>query len=146
MQFLRGGGMRATLISGALSSGALSTAVGMILVACASAQAPKHASHAGPPAKELEAKVREAWEDFKTKNKDAFAAILADGFTEAEEDGNGFRDAKAEVAEIDQFVLDKYTLTAIKVMLIGQDSELVIYMQDSSGTVKGQQASEDVEL
>ena len=142
MQFLRGRGMRATLISGALSSGALSTAVGMILVACASAQAPKHASHAGPPAKELEAKVREAWEDFKTKNKDAFAAILADGFTEAEEDGNGFRDAKAEVAEIDQFDLDKYTLTDFKVRPIGSDGALVTYMAEYSGKVAGQPVSE----
>src|SRR5438105_5026891 len=136
MQFLRGGGMRATL-----SSGALSTAVGMILVACASAQAPKHASHAGPPAKELEAKVREAWEDFKTKNKDAFAAILADGFTEAEEDGNGFRDAKAEVAEIDQFDLDKYTLTDFKVRPIGSDRALVTYMAEHSGRVAWQPRS-----
>jgi len=129
--------MRATLITGALITG-----VYMILIGGAWAQAPKHASHAGPPAKELEAKVRKAWEDFKTKNKDAFAAILADGFTEAEEDGNGFRDAKAEVAEIDQFDLDKYTLTDFKVRPIGSDGALVTYMGEYSGKVAGQPVSE----
>ena len=51
----------------------------------------------------LEAKVRKAWEDFKNKNKAGFSAELSEGFREVEEDGEGLRDAKAEVAEIDQF-------------------------------------------
>ena len=117
-------------------------AVCLTLLAAASAHPSKHTPHAGPPAKILEAKVRKAWEDFKTKNKDAFAAILADGFTEAEEDGTGFRDAKTEVAEIDQFDLEKYTLTDFKVRPIGSDGALVTYMAEYSGKVAGQPVSE----
>jgi hypothetical protein len=117
-------------------------AVCLILLTTASARPPKQTPQAGPPAKALEAKIRKAWEDFKTKNKDAFAAILADGFTEAEEDGTGFRDAKTEVAEIDQFDLDKYTLTDFKVRPIGSDGALVTYMAEYSGKAAGQPVSE----
>lgn len=35
---------------------------------------------AGNAATVLEAKIRKAWEDYKNRDKKAFAAILADGF------------------------------------------------------------------
>ncbi len=114
----------------------------LILLTTAAARPPKQASCARPPAKALEAKIRNAWEDFKTKDKEAFAAILAEDFTEAEEDGTGFRDAKTEVAEISQFDLDKYTLTDFKVRPIGSDGALVTYIAEYSGKVAGQPVSE----
>jgi steroid delta-isomerase-like uncharacterized protein len=86
----------------------------------------------------LEAKVRKAWEDFKNKNKSGFAAILADGFQEAEDDGGGFRDQQTEVAEIDQFNLSQYTLKDFNIEPIGADGALVKYLGEYSGTVAGQ--------
>ena len=90
----------------------------------------------------LEAKVRKAWEDFKEKRKDAFAAILTEDFTEAEEDGAGFRDAKAEVAEIDQFELKQYTLSNFKVRPIGSGGALVTYTAEYSGSAGGEPVGE----
>jgi hypothetical protein len=106
------------------------------MIAIASAQPSKQATPASPPASVLEAKVRKAWEDFKNKDKHGFAAILADGFAEVEDDGAGSRDAKAEVAEIDEFNLDTYTLKDFKIKPIGAAGALVTYMADY--TVSGQ--------
>src|SRR5436190_449512 len=47
----------------------------------------------------IETKVRAAWEDYKNKNKEAFAALLTDDFREVEEDGMGIKDKKSEVSE-----------------------------------------------
>ena len=120
--------MRATLIS----------AVCVLLLASASAQSKKAESPAGPPAKALEAKIRKAWEDYKNKNKDGFAAILADGFREVEEDGNGFGDKKAILEGIDQFELSQYTLKDFDVKPVGSDGALVTYMAEYSGKYSGE--------
>lgn len=61
--------------------------------------------------------------DFKNKDKNAFSAILADGFREVEEDGGGLRDAKAEVATVHP---------------IGNESALVNYVASFSGSAGGQ--------
>ena len=113
-------------------------AVCLILLTTASARPPKQTPHAGPPANALEAKIRKAWEDFKTKNKDAFAAILTDDFTELEEDGNGFGDKKAILDQIDQFQINQYNLHDFKVKLVGADGALVNYLADYSGSYAGQ--------
>jgi steroid delta-isomerase-like uncharacterized protein len=86
----------------------------------------------------LEARVRNAWEDFKNKNKSGFAAVLAEGFQEAEEDGGGFRDQQTEVAEIDQFNLSQYTLKDFNIKPIGEDGALIRYLAEYTGTVAGQ--------
>lgn len=116
------------------------TAAFLVMLAIASAQQPKHTATAKASVRALEAKVRKAWEDFKNKDKDSFAAILADGFTEVEDDGAGPRDAKAEVAEIDEFNLDTYTLKGFSIKPIGADVALVTYMADYS--VRGQSVRE----
>lgn len=86
----------------------------------------------------LEGKVRKAWEDFKKKDKKSFSAILADEFREVEEDGGGLRDAKAEVAEIDAFDINQYTLSDFTVHPIGNEAALVNYVASYSGSAGGQ--------
>lgn len=88
----------------------------------------------------LEAKVQKEWQDFKNKDKHAFAAALADGFREVEDDGGGFRDAKAEIAEIDTFELSNFTLSDFSVHPIGPDGALVNYVAQYSGSAGGQKA------
>src|ERR1700730_18367560 len=115
--------MRATLIS----------AVCLLLFVSATAQSKRPEPVAGPSAKALEAKVRKAWEDYKNKNKVGFAAILADGFREVEEDGNGFGDKKAILEQIDQFELSQYTLRDFVVKPVAANAALVNYMAEYSG-------------
>src|ERR1700730_17031497 len=114
--------MKATLI----------IAVCVLLFASASAQSKKPEPSTGPLAKTLETKVRKAWEDYKNKNKDGFAAVLADGFREVEEDGNGFGGKKAILEQIDQFELSQYALKDFNVKPVGADAALVTYMAEYS--------------
>ena len=86
----------------------------------------------------MEAKVKKSWEDFKTKNKTGFAADLAEGFREVEDDGDGARDQKAEIDEMDQMALTQYTLKNFNVQPIGADGILVTYAGEYSGTAAGQ--------
>ena len=116
----------------------LITAVCVLPLAGASAQSRKPKPQTGPPAKLLESKVRKAGEDYKNKNKDGFAAILADGFREGEEESNGFADKKAILGEIDQFELSQYTLKDFDARPIGADAALVTYMADYSGKFAGE--------
>lgn len=110
----------------------------LLLPGIVSAQQPKHASPSTPAASVLEAKVRKAWEDFKTKNKAGFAADLTPDFHEVEDDGDGLRDKKTEVAEIDQFDMKEYKLHDFHVTPIGSSGALVNYAGEYRGTVGGQ--------
>ena len=110
----------------------------VLLVASAPAQSKKPKPQTGPPAKLLEAKVRKAWEDFKNKNKDGFAAILADGFREVEEDSKGFADKKAILEEMDQFELRQYTLKDFDARPVAANAALVTYVADYSGKLAGE--------
>jgi hypothetical protein len=114
----------------------LISAVCFLLMASASAQS-KKLEPSAPPAKALEAKVREAWEDFKNKNKDGFASLLADGFREVEEDSKGFTDKKAILEQIDQFELTQYTLKDFDVKPIGSNAALVTYLAEYTGKYEG---------
>jgi hypothetical protein len=113
----------------------LITAACLALVAAAAAQQSKPAT---PSSSEMEAKVKKSWEDFKTKNKTSFAADLAEGFREVEDDGDGARDMKTEVAEIDQLELTQYALKNFDIKPIGTDGVLVTYAGEYSGTAAGQ--------
>src|SRR5450432_4304851 len=108
-----------------MKSTLLIAALCLAMITTASAQQPKPAMAATPAASALEAKVRESWEQFKNKDKAGFAAGLADGYRAVEDDGDGARDAKAEVSEIDDFVVSKYTLTGFHVTSLGAGSALV---------------------
>lgn len=86
----------------------------------------------------LEAKVREAWANFKHKNKAGAATDLADGFRELEEDNGGFGDRKAEPAMVDAFELRPHALKDFRVTPIGKDAALVNYLGHYQGKADGQ--------
>jgi len=116
----------------------LITAACVLLFASASAQSKKPEAQAGPPATVLEAKVRKAWEDYKNKNKDGFAAILADGFREVEEESNGFAGKETILEEIDKFDLSQYTLKDFDTRPLGPNAALVTYIAEYSGKFAGE--------
>jgi len=75
----------------------------------------------------LEAKIRQAWEDYKNKNKEAFARILTDDIIEVEEGTTGAHDKKTTLAEIDAFNLVSYALSDFHYRPIGSNGMLVRY-------------------
>ena len=86
----------------------------------------------------LEAKIRQAWEDYKNKDKNAFAKILTDDLIEVEEDGNGARDKNAELAEMDEFDLASYALDDFHFRRIGSDGMLVRYKVEYTAKPAGE--------
>jgi len=91
---------------------------------------------------QLEAKIRQAWEDYKNKNKAGFSKILADDVIEVEEDGNGARNKEAELAEMDELNLVSYALSDFHFRPIGRDGVLVRYNAEytakpASETIQG---------
>ena len=85
-------------------------------------------------AKVLEANIREAWENYKSRNKEAFAAILADGFAEVTNDADGVFGKEAELAEMDHFNLSHYELKDFTLRRIGNGGALMTYTAEYSGT------------
>jgi hypothetical protein len=83
----------------------------------------------------LEAKVTQAWDDYKNKRKDAFAANLTDDFIIVDESGLGPRDRQADLEDFDHFTLNQYVLRDITVKPIGPDSALVTYNAEYSGNI-----------
>jgi hypothetical protein len=110
----------------------------LLLLARAPAQEKTHAAASTPNGSVLEAKVRKVWEDFKNKNRESVAAMLADGFREVEEDGNGFGDKTALLAMIDAFEIKSYSLKDFKVRPLGKESALVTYLAHYEGKAGGQ--------
>jgi hypothetical protein len=87
---------------------------------------------------ELHQQVTRAWQDFKTKNKNDFAALLTDDFEEAEEDGAGFRDKKTELAEMDDYGLTEFAIRDFKVKPLAPNAALVTYRVAYKGASGGQ--------
>ncbi len=104
-----------------------------LLLASAPAQEKIHAD-----AGALEANIRKVWEAFKNKNKESVTAMLADGFREVEEDGNGFGDKTAMLAMIDDYELKSYSLKDFTVKPLAKDSALVTYLAHYEGKAGGQ--------
>jgi len=86
----------------------------------------------------LERKIRQAWEDYKNKQKDAFARILTDDVIEVEEDGNGARDKQAELSEMDEINLTSYMLSDFHFRRIGPNGMLVRYNVEYTAKPAGQ--------
>ena len=86
----------------------------------------------------LEANVRKVWAEFKNKNKEAVASMLADGFRAADEGGSGFGDEKDELAAMDAFQLDNYELKDFTVKPLGPRSALVTYSAQYQGKYAGE--------
>ena len=114
----------------------------LLLLATAAAQE-KPASKPSTAAPSLEPNVRKLWADFKAKNKPALAAELADSFREMEEGGSGFGDKKAEIASVDEFDLQTFTLKDFTVKPLGAHTALVTYTAHYEGKSGGQMAKSD---
>lgn len=82
----------------------------------------------------LEVKIRKAWEDYKKKDKKAFAAILAPRFAEVTNDADGIFGKEKELAEMDQFNLVNYELTDFKLREVGSSGAVMIYTAQYSGS------------
>jgi hypothetical protein len=93
--------------------------------------APKKNASAAPI---LEVKIRKAWEDYKKRDKEAFAAILDNGFAEVTNDADGIFGKERELAEMDRFALSHYDLRDFKLKLIGHGGALMTYAAEYSGT------------
>lgn len=106
------------------------------------AQQKSPAEHSSAPTATLENRVNKAWADFKNKDKSGFASILADGFREVEDDGNGFRDGKAEVGEIDEFAITDYALKDFSVKSLAPNAALVNYIAEYNGSAGGEKVHE----
>src|SRR5262245_27232611 len=101
---------------------------------------PKKASAATASAsvtKTLEAKIRQLWQDFKDRKKEAFAAVLADDVTEFWVDGK-LRDKATAVKDVDSVMLNNYALSNIKITSLGPEAALATYRVKADGTLNGQ--------
>jgi hypothetical protein len=87
----------------------------------------------------FETKIRQAWEDYKDKNKEAFARIFTSEAIEVEEGAEGPRDVKATLAEIDDFNIKSYSLTDFHYRPIGSNSMLVRYNVEYTASVHGEE-------
>ena len=106
----------------------------MILSIQKDGQAVEAASKA-PLSSAVESRIREAWQDFKEKKADAYAALLDDDFTAVEIDGKGPHDKKASVEEVTAGNLNSYSLNDLKVIALGRDSALATYTANTDGVM-----------
>jgi len=112
------------------------TSIAFLLILVTSFAQQKKSSPAklAPEATVLETKIRKAWEDYKNRNKGAFAAILADGFAEVTNDADGIFGKETELAEMDRFNLSHYDLRDFKLRPIGNGGAVMTYTAEYSGT------------
>jgi hypothetical protein len=87
----------------------------------------------------LEAKIRQAWEDYKNKNKEAFARIFTGDAIEVEEGAEGPHDKKATLAEMDEFNLTNYTVSDFHYRPIGSNGMLIRYNVDYTANVHAEE-------
>ena len=81
--------------------------------------------------------VRQAWEDYKNKNKEAFTRIFTDDAIEVEEGAEGAHDLKATLAEMDECDLKTYSVSNFHFRPIGSDAMLVRYDVDYTAPLAG---------
>lgn len=75
----------------------------------------------------LEGKVRAAWEAFKKKDKTAYAAFLTDDFQAVESDGDGERDKRKTLREVEHVNYTDYLLQFFQVQPLGPHYAFVTY-------------------
>ena len=97
----------------------------------------KKAGAATSVTKTLEAKIRQEWQDFKDKKKEAFAAVLADEDTQVWVDGK-VRDKATSVKDVDTMTLNTYTLSNMKITPLSPAAALATYRVKADGTFNGQ--------
>lgn len=110
----------------------------MFLSLFAAAQQKQQSTQSNAVASTLEANVRKVWADFKNKNKEGVASMLAKGFRAADEGGSGFGDEKDELAAVDAFQLDSYELKDFTVKPLGPRAALVTYSAQYQGKYSGE--------
>ncbi len=104
-----------------------------LLFASAVAQHKSTTIKSTAPAQAVESQIRKVWEAFKTKNKNALAAMLSEQFREVEEGATGFGDKKAEIAMVDEFEITTYTLKDFTVKPLSPNAVLVTYLAHYEG-------------
>jgi hypothetical protein len=82
----------------------------------------------------LQQKIRKAWEDYKNRDKKAFAAILAENFGEVTNDADGIFGKDTELSEMDHFNLAHYELKDFKLRPVGSSGAVMTYVAEYSGT------------
>ena len=106
----------------------------LLMVVTSFAQEKTAPGNPAPEARVLEAKIRKAWEDYKNRNKEAFAAILANDFAEVTNDADGIFGKEAELAEMDHFNLSHYNLRDFKLRPAGSGGAVMTYTAEYDGT------------
>jgi hypothetical protein len=113
----------------------------LVLLASASAQQQKKSTHAKTKSAQtsslgaiLEPKIRKSWEDYKNRNKQAFAASLAPDFSEVTDGADGIFGKDTELSEMDHFNLAQYELKDFKARSIGSTGALLTYTAEYSGS------------
>jgi len=110
-----------------------------LLLACAVAQTQPSASKVAPNSPgALESKVRAVWEGFQKKDKAAVDKLLDSDFRTIEEGDSEFTEKAAELKQVDDYILDQYTLTDFQTKTIGPNAALVTYKAEFSGKASGQ--------
>ena len=83
---------------------------------------------ANPKLKEtFQAKVQAEWQALKSKDKKAYADLLADDYQGVEIDGKGERTKSQALTELSAATTFNYTLWGFKVVPVAPDAALVIY-------------------
>lgn len=95
-------------------------------------QAPVYAPQSKAPVpsqlgRQLEAKVRAAWDAFKKKDRNGYAQFLTDDFQAVEIDGDGERPKARVLGEIEHCQFSDYLLQFFNVQALGTDHAFVTY-------------------
>jgi hypothetical protein len=99
-------------------------------------------AHASPPvANTIESKIRQAWQDFKDKKKDAFATLLTDDNTQVWADGKPPRDKPTTIKDLDAWTLNSYSLSNINIKPLGGDAAVATYQAKVDASVNGQKVN-----
>ena len=75
----------------------------------------------------FEAKIKAEWEAIKSKDKKAYAELLADDYEGVEVDGKGERTKSQALSELAEGNVANYTLWGYKLIPLGSDAAFVIY-------------------
>jgi ketosteroid isomerase-like protein len=83
----------------------------------------------------VESKIHEAWQDFKTKDADAYAALLDDHFIAVQIDGKAPHNKNACVAEVVAGTLNSYSRHGLRVIALGANAALATYTVKADGVM-----------
>jgi hypothetical protein len=75
----------------------------------------------------FQAKIKAEWEAIKSKDKKAYAELLADDYEGVEVDGKGERTKSQALSELAEGNVSSYTLWGYKLIPLGSDAAFVIY-------------------